>query len=557
VTVGRRLLLVVGAAVGLFFLAAPGVAYADDCSSPSDCSNTAWTVAGGAAVAAVIVGTAMGTRRNGSEASECEEVGALRVSIRGSYQQLADLAVLRKGAVLSKSRAEAQLRMARDWAARLEGKVQISTTSSGHLASAGSTTAAAAGSYADRLQDAIAGAKSSDIARQRLAALTGTAAPSGSLVRPGMVSGGRTMTSSFWSKANRAFSVVGLALSAAGQYFNYQHRNDMRTLGILRQTIIQKQAEIKRWQSYVEELSAKIDAGFEALRASVRRCNEMNEKHSCGWSRLDLGDMRALLDSPPDVDGAAGAVPQHLLETEPPIHRATADERAEERERDRERFVCQAYDADLAAWNTLAESMKPKLDQWDEQLRHWAARGAAVQRVMASRSEIERSVREAIWGVTGNALGERVLAGGELGIAAIGLASFSWPVVAALGIGGALVSLARGQISPSDVELIAEGRIAAEMQFWSSRMVYIRAEITRIERMRTEVLSELQRRRIRLDRSYDWCSSWWNDRGEHHNRAEPVPVSYRRSYMNFAAFGSARYSAMPIPNLMQEIRTWR
>ncbi len=534
-------------AIGFFALAAPGIAHADDCSSPSDCSNTAWTVAGGAAVAAAIVGVAMGTRsEGGSGAEECEDAAALHASISARFQRLADLAVLRRGAMLSKARAEAQLRAAGEWAARLESSAQLPTTGAAIAASAGSATTKAAG-------ELIEGTATSAIARQRLAALLADSSSHGGTLRAGASTGGRgaMSTASSW------FSRFGAIVSVAGQYFNYQHRDDMRTLGILRQTMTQKQAEIERWTSAADEYGGKIDGGMQALRPAVDQFNKLNEQHGCGWSRLDLAQMQGLLDAPPAAVGAIGAVPQHILETEPPIRRATDEERAEERRRDRDRPVCSAYDADLAAWNSLVGQMTPKLDKWDEELRHWAARGAAVRRVMAHRSEYERQVREAIWGVTGNALGERALAGADLGIAAAGLVVASAPAVVALGIAGIVVSVARGQMSPTDAQLIAEGKIAAEMQFWASRLMYIRAEITRITQMRTEVLSELQRRRIRLDRTHAWCSPWWDDRGEQHERAEPVPIRYRRDYSNFDAHPSARYSAMPLHDLMQEIRTWR
>jgi len=45
-----RLVALAGLTLGILVVLA-GVAFADDCSSPSDCSNTAWTVGGGAAVA--------------------------------------------------------------------------------------------------------------------------------------------------------------------------------------------------------------------------------------------------------------------------------------------------------------------------------------------------------------------------------------------------------------------------------------------------------------------------------------------------------------------------
>ncbi|MCP3973585.1 MAG: hypothetical protein GY720_03740 [bacterium] len=47
--------------VGVFLVIGTGAAVADDCSSPTDCSNTAWTVGGGAAVAGAIIAAAAAT----------------------------------------------------------------------------------------------------------------------------------------------------------------------------------------------------------------------------------------------------------------------------------------------------------------------------------------------------------------------------------------------------------------------------------------------------------------------------------------------------------------
>lgn len=541
----RRVAVAVGLALGFVLLLPAGPVHADDCSSPSDCSNTAWTVAGGAAVAAAIVGAAMaagGRNGQGSGGEECDEVAVLRSSIRGRYQRLAELAVLRKGALTSKARAEAQLQAAKDWAERLAREEQISTTLASAGAAAGSTGAAYGAGRAAQLESA-------HLVQRRLHDLI-PGAPPPSVSPP-------SIGSKFWAGANRLISAGGALLTAAGHYFDRQHRDNVRTLGILQQTIIEKRAEVERWRSYADEQGDRIEAGFAELRSDIATFNADNEAHGCGWSRLDVDQMRSLLDAPPEATGAAGPVPQHILETEPPIRRATAEERREERERDRERFVCRTYDGDLAAWNALVAQLTPKLDEWDRELRRWAARGAAVQRVMAERGRIERDLSRAIWGASGVAPGETALALGEGGLAIAGIFAATWPVALALGVGGILVGVARGNLAPSDAQMLVEGRLAAEMQFWTTRMAYIQAEITRLTTMRTEVLSELQRRRIRLDRTYDWCSQWWQDRGEHHVRAEPVPTSYRYDYTNYAAYRSPGYSAMPTAALMKEIRTWR
>jgi hypothetical protein len=56
--VTRRLGLLL-VCVAAWFVIGAGIATADDCSSPPDCSNTAWTVGGGAAVAGAIIAAAV------------------------------------------------------------------------------------------------------------------------------------------------------------------------------------------------------------------------------------------------------------------------------------------------------------------------------------------------------------------------------------------------------------------------------------------------------------------------------------------------------------------
>lgn len=499
-------LLVIGFALPAALMFVPtGVARADDCSTPADCSNTAWTVGGAAAAAAAVVAAAAAA---GWLNLPEEAPGAPRLSrecfidlqilagpVRATISQLADLSVALMGASRMWLDAQNRAAAARYGAAQLAGGqltfdiVSYSSTSSsglGEMATgAGWRVTKPAADAANRLGNAAAelplrgpGAQYGDLAARHAADYADEAARLGGL--PTAVATGA--------------GVVNVAAEAYGQY-TYQNREDaLRGAGQLQAQAEIAALEAQRWKAYMDEVKGRIDALRPTLQAQVEAYNARAQ--ACNAVQLS-GSFDALTHE------MMGAASRQLPSPTPAVAPASVLDRGPQplSERDRPQVNC-----DPGSYASQMQQYRDDLRQWNElaaRYNEWRQRAADLD-VTFEAAQSERARIEEV-------LADQLLpyrAAGLISGTTAALAIMPWfsPLGQLIFGGISLFSgMAETYLSPSAWQTVLAGVLRERINWLLTRVQYNTGEQTRL-RPSLETLEETLRvRRSALRASFREC----------------------------------------------------
>jgi hypothetical protein len=505
-------------------------AYADNCSSPEDCSNTAWVIGGGAAAVAAIIAavTAGGWLRDypGDNLSdECfKALVALRQRIDPIVEQLAQLAVARKGALWESAIVDANAIVLESVLANAQGRA---ATEAGRLATAGSielpadvvdaglagasglaenwlSSAQAASATADDLASAVskmtsmlaldrAAGRSSLITPDVLKALGNEA----KLVQTAAQSGitAATTTGTILGRMGIGASLVSLGSFVYSQHLGGAHHfDDMELLGKWKSDLEIQRAESGRWLSFAGELDgrmAALEATFNArVDAYNQRADECGAAHIVPppWSELvNRANNAAATRNVPRGD--RGAVPQIVFPRGPhPI-----------KERDPADPDCDrgAYDAGVAELNqqlTDRADVVRRYLMWEQRRVDIAASIDALDDAYWKAWTFFEE-RKTLWRTYGHA-----------GAAATVASFFVAPAAAVvLGAGSIYCNLVGGSATPADARGVEVGQMRRTLEELRRTRGYVGQENIRLFNEITAFDGNIAQRRENLLSDYRGC----------------------------------------------------
>lgn len=528
-------------------------AYADNCSSPEDCSNTAWVIGGGAAAVAAIIAavTAGGWLRDypGDNLSdECfKALVALRQRIDPVIEQLSQLAVARKGALWESAIVDANTIVLESLLANAEGRAG---TEAARLATGGDI-----GLDTDVVGTGLSGA--SGLAENWLAmAQAETAAADdlasavqkfysklwidriagrSSLIDPSVIQaygnrarmlqglGALQGSAATQVKAATAAGTVlqglgiGTSLISLGSFVYTQHLggahhfDDMELLGKWKSEVEIQRAESGRWLDFAGELDGRMAALEATFNARVDAYNQRADQ--CGAARIAPPPWTELVNRANNAAatrnvprGDRGAVPQSVFPRGPhPI-----------KERDPADPDCDrgAYDAAVAEFNqqiTDRADVVRRYLMWEQRRVDIAASIDALDDAYWKAWTFFEEGKTS-WRIYGHA-----------GAAATVASFFVAPAAAVvLGAGSIYCDLVGGAATPADARGIEVGQMRRTLDELRRTRGYVGQENMRLFNEITAFDGNIAQRRENLLSEYRGC-------GQNATPPWPAPPSTPKS----------------------------
>ncbi len=569
----RRLTVVAFLVIG-FAVLAPLPASADDCSSPADCSNTAWTVGGGAAVAAGLIAAAAAsgllpsspTSSGGGQLDpECQQqlsdqldvindefryISELRGALEGAQNMMEGLGAQLSdqigyistlggdmnpqgpsvpfadmGAGLASAHgarfqaAEEAAKKAAERAMRARASAQSWSELSRAAAGAGRPVAGLATASPQEVRaivesmEATAQRLAAEEARLAQAAQTAGQAASRATAR---AAGPVTRTSYLGAAGgflSAAFNGVSMWMFSSGQAEQMARGKALAKREDLK-------AEIERWQKYSDKLEQRIGSRLDHLHSKITKYDSMT--YGCGAEPIGASAHQIYAHAVANASPIASSAPLPPRLVEP---------RKRELEEAEKPADCRAYVSALGQYERMLKSVNDEIDMWLRRRVDLAASLEGLDEIIRVEAESRWWTNRIYYGMQGSAAA--ISAGG----AVAGLVTVvNLPVALGLGCLSIALSVSSDYMYSTTWHQLFESRMRAERAFMASRSPYIESEIRRLENLLDD---DLRSRQAELEQSYQECA------GEPGVRP-PTPVDFGPRMRN-------KGRIVPI----HRIRTWQ
>lgn len=519
----RRIFLVLGVVVGLT-LVTTGVASADDCSSPADCSNTAWTVGGASAAAAAIVGAAAAggwlpngptSREGGFTEPDCySDLHMLAEPIRGTVQQIAELETTLVGA--DRMWLDAQQRatnlqweavnVADSWGLDPVGAAGLGISASGPLATkleqAAANHAATMQQYGGKLQNAaadfrrIAGQTALEQGSDAAATFSQEARRSSRLAGEYLDEAAQTSErAGGLGRLGRGLSVVNILTTVYGQTIGAGRRSDaLQNIGALTAQADFARMEAARWNSYRAELTHRIDALVGVLRGQIAAYNARAQE--CNAVPLS-DDMERFTRT--TISTAAQQLDAWQASEAPASVLARAPEPLKEEDRPRVNCDGAAYAAELQAY-------KSDIERFEQTASDFKLRRQQATDIELTRIQIQNNLTQIQYQLANETFWYRIVGMTSGSATAVTLLSFLSPPVAMICGGISFVAgIAESQLSPSSAVTVLSGALQARIDWLRDRNGYNSREQVRLSNILDRLGSNMWQRRNSLWSSFREC----------------------------------------------------
>lgn len=513
---GARLGLIAAAAAIAIFFASAGIAWADDCSTPADCSNTAWTVGGAAAAAAAVAAAAAAAGwlpggeteglpegRDGSQLSrECFiDLQFLADPIRATIQQISELTVAVSGAARMWIDAQNRAAAAQYQASRLAGRTLAAPIAASRAANSASAIGEAAGLGVHHATTAAAGAQRVSEGLSRAATQFGQMGEAAEAAR----AAGHASTyadeaarlAGIGKGAGRLATGLGIANIAAELYGQVSYQSTEDRLWQAGQLITQSETariEARRWKAFMDHTQRRIDALKPTLLSQVRAYNARAEECNAVPLSEDLDAFgRATQEAAgeqPRLEGEITAPASILRRAPEPLP-----------ERDPMYTNCDPafYQQEMALYRNDLRDWQRRSDLWVR----WQHRETDLEiTANAAGIEVNRLQYELAQGL-GNMRFLGTISGTT---AAAAMIPFFTPA-GQLIFGGVslLAGMAETYMSPSAWQAVVLGKIEAQISWLRDQLGYAVSEQSRLRDFLNSLETNLRARRGSLRASYEAC----------------------------------------------------
>jgi hypothetical protein len=511
----RVTLIAAGVAIAVFFASA-GVAWADDCSTPADCANTAWTVGGAAAAAAAVAGAAAAAGwlpggetnglpegRDGSRLSrECFiDLQLLSTPIKATIQQISELTVAVSGAARMWIDAQNRAAAARYRASQLAGGTTAAPVAASRAANASSAIGESATLGVHHATTAASAAQRTSAGLSRAASQFGQMGEAAEAARAAghatTYADEATRLAGIGGRVGHLVTGLGVANIAAELYgqISYQSTEDrLWQAGQLATQSDMARIEARRWKAFMEHTQRRIDALKPTLLAQVRAYNARAEECNAVPLSEDLDAFSRA------TQGAAGAQPSAAGEEIAP---ASILRRAPEPlpERDPMYTNCDPafYQQEMALFKNDLRDWQRRSDLWVR----WRQRETDLEiTANAARLEVNR-LEYQLKADLGNMRALGTISGGT---AAAAMMPCFTPV-GQLIFGGVslLTGMAETYLSPSAWQAVILGKVEAQISWLQNQLGYSVSEQNRLRTHLNSLETNLRARRGSLRSSYRAC----------------------------------------------------
>ena len=514
------------AASGAFF-ATTGIARADDCSTPEDCSNTAWTVGGAAAAAAAVVAAAAaaGWLPGGHPEGLPEAEGGGRLSrecfidlqqlarpVRATVQQIAELTVAMTGAGRMWIDAQTRAAAAQYQAAQLAGGTIPASIATPYTASMSSAIGEAATYGVHR-------ATSSAAEAERVAAGLGRVAETfRGMGETADAARAARQASSYADDARRLGEVatgpgriataMGIANIAAELYGQATYNGTEDKLRHAGQLVAQAEAariETMRWKAFMGNLERRIEAQKAILLGQVQAYNARAAECNAVPLSEDLDAFSRVTQ-----EAAGQQAPATGTQVAPPSILRRAPEPLPERD---PYFT----NCDPAFYQQQLELYRRDILNWERRSAlwmRWRQRETDLEiTANAARLEVNKFEYELAKGLF-NMRWLGTISGATAAAAMIPL--FSPPGQLIFGGVSLLTGMAETYLSPSGWQAVIVGRVSEQIRWLHNQLGYALQEQNRLRAYLNSLETNLRARRGTLRASYQSCNG--GEKGW-----EPVP----------------------------------
>ena len=546
---GRRRAVVVAVAAAASWLLLGGTALADDCSSPLDCSNTAWTVGGGAAVAGGIIAAAAAAGVLGPP--KVDEVAAARIPeedreriiedcrkelephrarVSAAFLRCAELAGALAGAANRagasevvaeelENRAEAlvlaQRRGDRDWERILrdpslrprpsfDATFDLPADLTGAVGSHGVLAGVVQGGLGT-----VAGRR--DTLRRAVDAAAAAAAGRG---EPALTATQRMAAASRHAGRLRAAAagarIVGSGLNVFGgvtsvaAIWNVDSTAEMaRVTGIVTEQAAQARLATRRWL----EWRAARRSDLERAKADYRREAEAYNRAigTCPFVRVATDFDEELVRLDPGRDEGYSA-------REPVLERPAPAEPPEQGP-----SRCDDLHADLAAYEQDRAAFVARTDpshaRWRDEIQRWATRRADLRATIAAFETLRDTNRQAVERSRVNKIGATWAAGALPMFLAWAFPPVTVGIALATGAASLAAAVTSSSMSVDDAAAFLEGQYAQRVRHLRYLHGMADGEVGRLITLLGTDLRNLRTRHAHLVARYRQCSYRFGELG--------------------------------------------
>jgi hypothetical protein len=526
-----------------------GTASADDCSSPPDCSNTAWTVGGAAAAAAAVAAAAAATgwlpgqpKAKGKDFKDpgCkQQLESLLALVKQANLEVAQLVTTREGAQRKARRAAAEASLITAKAEGMSSQLDIAGTFQAGV----STGTLGADSFGTGTALGVAGAEASaegwsTLARtgaQKVNELKRAPWFAKKLVEARLTKL-KTLTkfleesaesasfkAGILGAAGNAAGVVSLATTGYDQWASLERDPKLHALGEVIGDAEVKAMEAQRWLSFQEELTGRIKDADQALKRAVDNYNFNAAR--CGAETIvkpSLDDMMSRMA--PAAAGQASVAPGS--ETAPPVV-LPSEPKVDDRTTMPSDCDHSAYLRDYLHFPILDGDRRTS----SHEMHRWEQRQADLE---ASISAVDDTLMRAELYFADCRTNAQIF--GTLGAGATVFGFMvSAPAAIVLGITSVYCDIKGGAAAPPDAVGIEIGIMRQRLQFLKSRRAYVESERARLHMATLTHRSNIRDSVDRLKFMYSKCAgkdqSYWPEPPEvPDDPVEPVVFPQPRPY---------------------------